>query len=217
MYAGLTSTPRTVGFEADKNAHTVTAYIVVAGDLRDNPQLELALEPVAELCGAVEVNNSTGTAVAITDFPILAGPRDGQTTGRVDRGFCGFNLPDVRVDEAVLRLHQTSVSGTPYVNGDVLIVDDLRYGPTIEVGDYDLAPVQADIGVLSVDATLGFKTLDVTGAVRNALENGHTTAEFRVRFRQDAGVGRAILDGLKDFDGNPSVNPPRLLLKYRLK
>jgi hypothetical protein len=37
LYAGTTSESHTVGFDVDKNAHSVRVDIVVAADLRDNP------------------------------------------------------------------------------------------------------------------------------------------------------------------------------------
>jgi hypothetical protein len=216
LYAGQTSEARTVGFDVDRNAHTVVAYVLVAGDLRDNPVQEALLPPVAALCGTVEINISNASAVAVPDFPVIAGPRDGDF-GRLDRGFCAFALPDVRVEHASLRLYQGSISGTPYDNGDVVVVDEMAYGPELDTGDYDLAALDEEIGVLSTDATVGLRTLDVTAAVQNAIASGRPNAEFRIRFRNDAAMGRAIFDGPKDFDGNPGVNPPRLLIRYRLK
>jgi hypothetical protein len=217
LYAGETTAPRTVGFEVDKDAQSVSVYVVVAADLRDNPLQEITLTGNPNLCGLAEKSFTTGNVFVLAGSVIAVGPRDGQQTGRVDRGFCGFDLPDVRVAQATLQVYQEQVTGTPYVMGDVMIVDHLDFGPSIDAGDYDLAPLQADIGTLSADATVEWKSLDVTTAVRNDLANGRATARFRLQFRNDAGSGRALLTGFTDFDGNPTDNPPQLLLTFRLR
>jgi hypothetical protein len=65
LYAGETSAARTVGFDVDKAAQSVSAYIVVAADLRDNPPETVTILPEGPLCGwvtKVDVPFDGGTA-----------------------------------------------------------------------------------------------------------------------------------------------------------
>ncbi len=217
LYAGETSATRRVGFDVDKAAQNVSVFIVVAADLRDNPAQEITLTGNPDFCGLVEKSFTSGNLFPVAPTVIAVGPRDGQHTGRVDRGFCGFDLPDVRVEQATLRLFQEEVQGTPYASDDFITVDHLDLGGSLDGGDYDLAPLQAQIGILSVDATIEWKTLDVTGAVQDHLANSRSTAQFRLQFKNDAGIGRALFTGLADFNGAPTANPPELHLTYHLK
>ena len=217
LYAGETSEPRTVGFEVDKNAHTVSVYIVVAADLRDNPLQETTLTGNAALCGGVEKNFLNGTFVPFAGALILVGPRDGGQTGRVVHGFCGFDLPEIVVDQAILRVFQEAVSSDPYAAGDVITVDQVDFGSALDDADYDLAPIRADIGTLSNNTTIEWKTLDVTEAVQDDLANLRSAARFRFQFRDEDGQGSARFTGLNDLDGNPTANPPELWVRYRLK
>jgi hypothetical protein len=70
LYAGATSEVHKVGFDVDKAAQTVTASIVVAADLRDNPVRTLTISPEGERCGWVS-DVSFGSNTVATDVTIL--------------------------------------------------------------------------------------------------------------------------------------------------
>lgn len=220
LYGGESTAPRTVGFDVDRSAHTVSAYIVVAADLRENPVQEMTLGPDVALCGLSELNRLLGTATGVGDAPLFVGNRDGDVVnGRVTRGFCSFSLSQLRVIQATLRVFQYDAGPHSYAFGDPVLVDRVDLGAALDGSDFDAAALEPNIGTISSDATLGWKTLDVTSSLQNAAANNDAKWQFRLRYRDDMTVpsDQARFEGPSDGFGTPSANPPELVLRYTIQ
>ncbi len=99
------------------------------------------------------------------------------------RGYAGFDVSPlagcIEVEEAMLETYQYSVTAGTYALGDVSV--DHFVIATLNAASYSAAPL-AQLGVLSDDAVLEQKTLDVTTAVRNDLSALRTYSQFRLAF-----------------------------------
>ena len=105
----------------------------------------------------------------------------------VRRGLVRFrvsgSLPfGATVVSAELRLYQANVAGAPYLSLGAVVVDHIDTGADMDAADYAGGTLTSQIGLLSLDPTLGPKSLDVTAAVLadRAAERGES--EFRLRF-----------------------------------
>jgi hypothetical protein len=214
LYGGEFSESRTVGFDVDRDAHTVSAYIVVAADLRDNPVQQTTIAADEAFCGAAELNVQLGTLSATGNIPLTVGTDAGKFDN-VYRSFCSFPLQQARVVQATLRMSQYEVGQNSYAGGDEIIVDLMDIGFALDGSDFDAPGLQIDIGTLSSDAALGWKELDVTHAVRSIV-NSRANAQFRLRYRNDMTVPteHVRFEGVSDFNGDPMANPPELVLRF---
>jgi hypothetical protein len=101
------------------------------------------------------------------------------------RGFVRFDLSAIpagaTVLSAVLHLYQGDIDGVPYGLGSVR-VDHIDVGAALDAGDHFAAAIALDIGVLSTDNVLEWKTLDVTAAVAADVAGVSPTSDFRLRF-----------------------------------
>ena len=203
LNAGATTAARTVGFDVDKNAHTVAAYIVVAADLSDNPIQTLNILPEPENCSYHE----RGETVLHINPEIL------RVSNIVDyRAVCSFLLEDVPagVDilSADLRLFQTEAGGAIEDLGQVQ-VDHMDYGTLDDFGPFSQTALAAGIGTLPIDFGPAFRTLDVLPEVNADLTAGRVRSQYRLRVQQ---FGEAA--GLR-YAGPSSDVPPQLTITYR--
>ena len=212
LYAGETSAARTVGFDVDKNAGSVSAYVVVAADLRDNPVQTVtilstpSLDGMADEARVGDLENSLPTAGA--------GPDNHY------RGFLSIDLGvlpgGISVASATLRAKQVITAGDPYGEFGNLIVDHLNYGPTLDFDDFSLPSITENIGTLSTNAKIEHKELDVTGAVAADLASARARSQYRLRFvvttvpseNHFASFAKA------EFEPDPA-NQPQLVIRYR--
>ena len=205
LNAGQTSATRTVGFDVDKNASTVAAYIVVAADLRDNPIQTLTIRPEPENCSYHESGD-----------PILRlNPEILRVGGIVRfRSVCSFSLQGVPAGMDILsadfRVFQ--IEGDPGTAGDPqVIVDHVDYG-TLETGDftpYFETALDESIGTLPIADGPAFETLDVAPEVNADL--AASRARFQLRLRTSEVIG----GGYAHYAGPGSDTPPQLTITYR--
>lgn len=191
LYASDHTPPRAVGFDVDKAAQSVTAYIVVAADLGQTVTLKDEGH-----CGS-SIHDDLGDY--LIEFKAVI-------TGRFYvvhlRAFCSFDLgalPGARVAAATLRLYQQAVvkdvgpGAEPYDFGPV-IVDRLAWSGSVTPSAEDMYTrsgvvtlLEPNIGILSDDATIGvYKTLDVTAAVADDAASGRGASRFGIHFQGDA-------------------------------
>ncbi len=205
LKAGATSATRTVGFDVDKNAQTVAAYIVVAADLRDNPIQTLTLLPEPENCSYHEA----------ADFDLRINPDilrvSLQTT--YFRTACSFLLQGVPagVDilSAELRLFQIEALGSDLDILNQVFVDHMDWGIMDDFDAFNIAALTANIGTIPVTPGPVFRTLDVLPEVTADLTAGRTRSQFRLRAPatlRSAGVRYA---------GPSSGTPPQITITYR--
>lgn len=104
------------------------------------------------------------------------------------RGHATFqvaNIPQAAtISQALLRLEQFAVEGSPYPSLGVLFVDHVDLGATLDGADHNVAPLTANLGTLSSTAVLEVKTLDVTAAVQADVAAGRPVSSFRLSFTQ---------------------------------
>jgi hypothetical protein len=205
IYAGQTSEPRSVGFDVDKNANSVAAYIVVAADLRDNPIQTLTILPEPENCSyhargeeKFRIDPDTLTVSNIVDF----------------RSLCSFDLhgvpTGVGILSANLRVFQTDAFGAAEALGQVL-VDHMDYG-TLDPDflDYTRTALTSNIGNFPVADHATFQTLDVAPEVNADLTASRVRSQFRLRVEQQVGEAAGV-----HFAGPGSGVPPQLTITYR--
>ncbi len=112
-----------------------------------------------------------------------------EDTNNFNRGFVSFDLSTIpsgaNIISATLRIFQRSVEGTPYTDLGNLIVDHVDFGDILDSTDFNITPLQANIGILSTNSTIEWKELNVTTAVKDDLSNGRIHSQFRLRFPND--------------------------------
>lgn len=132
-----------------------------------------------------EMTGMTGPTVnGVNDSDVWVGDTQ---SDNIQWGTLTFDLPSLPEDvegltSAVISVDQTYVGGAPYGAlpglGEVE-VHDVEYETHFDAND---VPLLGDVGVLSTNATLETKVLDVTEAVRDDVEAGNPTTQFRLRF-----------------------------------
>jgi len=110
----------------------------------------------------------------------------------VARQFYSFELTgipsSVSMQSATLRLYQANVAGSPYGIGlGSVIVDHMDYGTSLGSVDYNAAALIANIGTLSTDASLGYKTLSVTTNVASDILS-RSRSQYRLRFSDENSI-----------------------------
>jgi hypothetical protein len=238
LYAGSRSLPRQVGFDIDADAVSVSAYLVVAADLRDNPLQTVTIQSVDADDGTLYgrlTTGGTGTSCCGAAAGIYVGQANLATEfGAVDpglaRGFLRFGLGALPAASdivgATLRVQQLSAglqaSADPYQLLGNVVVDHMDFGATIEAGDFQLVAIAPATATLSTNNTAELKSTDVTALVRADLSAGRTRTDVRLRFNAEvlgtpAEAYRGTFFG--ETSGLISAQGPRpeLVLTYRKK
>ena len=165
--------------------------------------------------------SNTGSVVTAGGAP-LTGDRDAFLAGLAFRQFYSFdlsNLPaNADIDTATLKLYQAAVDGTPYISLGNVIVDHVNYGANLSANAYDQIAITSNIGILSTDGVVQYKTLAVTTAVKTDLSVGRTRSQFRLRMSiQDADTD-GTSDSVSFSDAEQSCclgQPPQLVIVIR--
>lgn len=147
--------------------------------------------------------------------------RAGRNVNLVTRGFVSFDLAAVptgaTIENATLRLYQSSVQGDPYGVGSRIMADHLDYGDVLENTDYGAASLSTSFAILSTTATVEWKEADVTDAVRNDLTNNRTRSQYRLHFAIETQGGNvagdfAYFESGENYSGTGKT--PQLVVKY---
>jgi len=133
------------------------------------------------------------------------------------RGFVSFDIGTLpsgsNIISATLRIYQEAVNGAPYTDLGNLLVDHLDYGGTLVGADYNSAPIQANIGTLSTDAVIEFKTLDVTLRLQDDIDNTRTRSQYRLLFPIETD-NDSVEDAAFFTSANIGGNTPELVVTY---
>ncbi|HKU60826.1 MAG TPA: hypothetical protein VJQ44_06380 [Gemmatimonadales bacterium] len=207
LAAGETTSASTVGFDIDKAAQSVSAYIVVAADLRDAEPRSLVVRGDQNGCGTAAIGGGSSSETV--------GPlRTGAESINESAGVCSFTLPallkDVSVVGATLTLHQTDGNPAFFNAGGRVLLDWVDYALPFERDLYSgMTVLQENLGPISVSADPGARSLDVNDAVLGDLVAGRSRSHFRVRW--------ADVDGyLTTFAGvSGEDTDPTLTIRYR--
>lgn len=147
--------------------------------------------------------------------------RAGRNQTLVTRGFASFDLGSIpsgaTIDQVTLRLYQTSVIGDPYGVGSAIKIDHLDYGDSLENGDYAVAAISSSFATLSSSASVGWKEVDVTDAVRNDRTNSRPRSQYRIHLTTESEGGDITGDFAYFESQNNNVgtgNTPQLVVKY---
>ena len=139
----------------------------------------------------------------------------------VVRGFYRFlhtGIPaGAKIVSATLLTYQFDVFGDPYsALGGGVLVDHLDMGEKLYVEDFDSAALSSAIGVLSADATLGVKTLNVKSEVQADVDALRPYTDFRLRFPLDSSSDRqSHFASFSDAeDAEATGFPPVLLVTW---
>jgi hypothetical protein len=210
LYAGGTSGIQPVGFDVPNAAQTVTAYIVIAADLRDNPVRTAELGPVNALCGMTGEFEGFDPSVR-TDWLYIYVSRNFTAQGQ-NVGFCSFSngLPaGARVVRAKLRMFRYNATIG-------VTAEHVDYGTTLEVSDSHLAALST-LGQLTIEdpsyssADSYWMQVNATSAVQAAVNAGRPLFQFRL-------MPSPLGDGFSAWAGAqaPSEKRPELVVEYRL-
>ncbi|MCJ7805643.1 DNRLRE domain-containing protein [Patescibacteria group bacterium] len=135
------------------------------------------------------------------------------------RGFVSFSLSSipsgVTIEKATLRMYQRSVSGTPYVGENNLIIDSIDYGGELASDDFARSPIFSNIGTLTKNSSVEWKDLEVTESVKNDISSGKGRSQFRLRFANETdGNGNADQAFFDSSNSGYDGNKPQLVVKY---
>jgi DNA-binding beta-propeller fold protein YncE len=157
----------------------------------------------------------------IGDGPKTGGLEDFLVTPLVARQFYSFEMTgipsSVSVRSATLRLHQANVEGSPYGAGNLgsVIVDHVNYGTTLESADYNAAALTPNIGTLSTDASLAYKTLNVATSVASDILASRSRSQYRLQFSSENSINSEN-DYVQFTDAEDSCcaanRPPQLVI-----
>lgn len=207
LYARETNV-RTVGFDVPIDATSVTAYIVVAADLRDNPVRTARLATTNALCGTV---SDLGEVVS-GDDAFLIGARLVADEIRIYRSFCSFRntLPpvDLLIRSAVLTIstaRRSDLDAEPRV-------EYLPYGTTLDEGDYGLTAIgtSREMPRSPLDDYYWIFEGSVISGVQQASDERATDFPFRFRAKNEE-------DTFLAFAGTTDFNGPDLVVTYTLR
>jgi hypothetical protein len=212
LYGGASSETRRVGFDMDKNAQSVQAYIVVAADVRNNPGATLTVTADKYNTGTVGIGWSDDAAADPSSITARTGDADGNS-----EGFVNFILPALagkQIVGASLELYQKETSANAYAAGNVVLADHVDFGDDVTGIDYNVAslPGGAALGTLSADPAMEYKRLEVLDAVLDDIAHARTRSQFRFRWKDFVAVGPAVSASYADAVGS---TPPHLVLRYR--
>ena len=204
LYARNSQT-RTIGFDIPADATSVTASVIVAADLRDNPLRTARLAITDELCGTV----STFGEITLGDNPLLIGARlIGEDIHRY-RSFCSFHnsLPqvDLRISTAKLRIYTgRDQDGEPYV-------EPLPFGATIDGGDYGLPSIAT---LREMTRTADDREVQYEGSLTSEIQRASDARDAEFQFRIGA---KNEGDTFNAFHGPEAFRRPELEITYLLK
>ena len=142
------------------------------------------------------------------------------STNNSKRGFLRFLLssipPGAIIDSATLSVHQSVVNGVPYSALGAVTVDHMDIGSVLDGGDFVGSVLFFNFGTLSTDATLGYKSLDVTSRVAADMAASKPDSDYRLHT-----AGTTNSDSIEDSshwddaeDSFGSGNVPHLTVTY---
>ena len=122
------------------------------------------------------------------------------------------SLKGAEIASATLFVYQSSVVGSPYTTGGNIVVDVVEYGTSLTALAWCALEQATDIGAISSNSTLGFKSLDVTSSLAFALSQGNSLLQFRFQSQEESFVsGYAVLEA---GESQSSSQAPHLEVTY---
>jgi len=155
------------------------------------------------------------------------------------RGYLSFNIysfsipNSINILSAVIGIYQLRSVGNDQLNifpiwnvscGDThfCVLDHINYGSYLDLGDWtagdpgDPQTLHTNIGVISSNAVVEYKILDVTPYLREDVQNGRFYNQYRMRFTIDTDFD-LLGDWLTFYSGNTTVgSKPYLAVEYEI-
>jgi hypothetical protein len=138
------------------------------------------------------------------------------------RAFFSFDLAQLpanvtAITGATLGIYQENGAhaGAPYANLGLLHAERVAFGATLDASDLDLVALDFADYVLSGDATVGWKTVEVGASVAAAWTDRATLAnraQFRLRFATNTNSDAA--GDTARFSASEGAFPPYLTIQY---
>ncbi len=124
------------------------------------------------------------------------------------RGIMSFDISEIpagaTIVSAELTAFQFQVNGDPYFNLGAMMVDHIAMGPVMQGDAYSDFTISLDVGTLSINGTVGVKTLDITGVVQSDVDAARGMTQLRLRFvvpnNDDASIDNAFIAGPESQD-----------------
>jgi hypothetical protein len=165
----------------------------------------------------VNLDGTVGTGWAGTNITFAG--NEGGGTGYW-RGFVGFDLSSIAgktIVSATLRVYQASIQNEPYSNIGSLVVDHVDFGTSLPLaGHVADGTLTSNIGTISTNANLEWKTLDVKNYVQADLNASRTSSQYRVRFTTDSYPTQTNTMQLEDAENSRGTgHTPELVVTYR--
>lgn len=136
------------------------------------------------------------------------------------RGFFGFDISSIQgrtIVSATLRIYQWTVDAAAYTGLGPLLVDHVNFGSSLDASDFSASALTSNIGTISTNTTIEYKTLSVGGYVQADLNAARTSSQYRVRFTTNTdsdGVQDATFFESAENSGGTG-NRPELVVTYR--
>lgn len=196
VYGGAVAGNPEIGFDIPIDATSVTAYIVVAADLRPNRPFTFPV--YASQCSEL----TDGGSSPFGGFQVGRVNNDPVKTSRV---FCSFD-PQMPSD-ALLRGGELRITRLGGNSTSRIMAEYLDFGPTVEDEDFDL-PSTSDPQPFQCcrEAARGFAGVSLS-AIQQALEAGATEFGFRFTLEDEA-------SGYTSLEGSGTVDRPVLELTW---
>lgn len=183
------------------------------------PGLAATVVPAPPLDGSVD---SYGTVSTTTG--VIVGDTASATVGNGVVGLVAFDLSRVpanaTITSAVLRIYQTEVRGNPYTDLGDVVIHGADIGPNIDSGDYGGGPgLTFSLGTISSNATIEWKTLDLTVWIAPAFQGGERRFDYQLLINGNAANLDNQIDAMvfEDADNSQGTgNRPQLVLTWTL-
>lgn len=167
---------------------------------------------------AVNVDGDVWSDGTVTDDGSVFTGDDSDNT--YARGLFGFDVSSIQgrtIVSATLRIYQSDTpTGTPYTSLGSIVVDHVNFGSSMDSSDLTGGTLTSNIGTISNNTTLEWKTLDVASYVQADLTAGRTSSQYRTRFTtntdSDGGQDMAFFEDAENTDG--TGNTPQLVITY---
>lgn len=166
--------------------------------------------------GLIEFTNPVYSVYSSIALSVGEGP----AAGSYDRSFVGFDISSLTgrtIVSATLRIYQ-DLASDPYGDSKLgnVLVDHVNFGTSLDSADFGAAALTSNIGAISTNSTLEWKTLDVTTYVQNDLNSGRTSSQFRLRFTNTSNgppQNQAIFESAENY--RSTNNKPELVVIYQ--
>ncbi|NUO62753.1 MAG: hypothetical protein HOQ11_01515 [Gemmatimonadaceae bacterium] len=150
--------------------------------------------PEAVVAGRLE-HGTLRSIGANTNAAIIPGD---DASGIAYRSTLGFDLgalpAGAKVTAATLQVDQCRVGGAPFTALGALVLDHIDLTLGLTDAAYAGQTIDADVGTLSSDATIGMRQLDVTTQVQQDVASHRRVTAYRLRFSQHDTNGDAVTD-----------------------